>query len=68
MRIAAIFYLKYNTRTVEMSEVGGRMSVHVLRFGGNPWVQWLIVVWILAVLIEYFNADVGFGCVAGLFR
>ena len=68
MRIAAIFYLKYNTRTVEMREVGGSMDEGGLRFGGNPWVQWFIVVWILAVLSEYFNADLGFGWVAGLFR
>ena len=68
MRIAGIFYLKYNTRTVEMREFDNSMNGHVLRLGGNPWVQWFIVVWILAVLSEYFNADLGFGWVEGLFR
>lgn len=68
MRIAAIFYLKYNTLTVEMREVDNSGSESTLRFGGNPWVQWFIVVWILAVLSEYFNADLGFGWIAGFFR
>lgn len=51
-----------------MRDMEGGKGESVLRFGGNPWVQWLIAVWILAVLLEYFNADLGFAWTANIFR
>lgn len=39
-----------------------------LRGGGNPWVQWFIIVWIGLVLMEYFNSDLGFRSIMEIIR
>ena len=60
--------MKCCTRQMETDGPDPEREECRLRWGGNLYVRWVVVVWIIVMMLEYFNAGLGFRTIIVIFK